>query len=84
MTSAIGLLTTLDGSVRHRAFLSYSHRDEEACIRLHADLENYEVPKELVGKKGAHGPIPAHLRPIFRDRSDLEAGDTVDLGRPRG
>jgi len=41
-------------------------------------LESYRVPKHLVGKPGAFGPIPARLNPVFRDREDLSSAS--DLG----
>ncbi len=60
------------------AFLSYSHRDSKLAGWLHAALERYRVPKGLVGRVTAGGPVPARLTPIFRDRSELAAAD--DLG----
>jgi hypothetical protein len=62
---------------RYQAFLSYSHRDVEQGTKLHAALENYRVPADLVGRPGAHGVTPSRLRPIFRDRFDLEAGHSL-------
>jgi MTH538 TIR-like domain (DUF1863) len=35
---------------------------------LHNELEGYEIPRELVGRKNSFGElIPEHLYPIFRD-----------------
>jgi hypothetical protein len=62
---------------RYQAFLSYSHRDVLQGTKLHAALENYRVPSDLVGGPGTHGPTPPRLRPIFRDRFDLEAGHSL-------
>jgi tetratricopeptide (TPR) repeat protein len=59
--------------VRYTAFLSYSHKDAAAAGRLHRRLENYRMPRRLVGGEGARGPIPDHLSPIFRDREELPA-----------
>ncbi len=62
---------------RYRAFLSYSHRDRELGDRLHRELENYRIPRDLAGKATAFGSVPRKLRPIFRDRYDLEAGHSL-------
>ena len=62
---------------RYRAFLSYSHRDREVGDKLHKEIENYRIPRELLGKPAAFGPVPQKLRPIFRDRYDLEAGHSL-------
>lgn len=62
---------------RNFAFLSYSHKDKDWGDWLHTTLERYTIPRDLVGKQGAFGPIPRNLRPIFRDRVDMSAGNTV-------
>ena len=56
---------------RYCAFLSYGHRDSEMARWLHESLEKYRVPKNLIGRITANGPIPARLMPIFRDRHEL-------------
>jgi len=62
--------------VRYGAFLSYSHADERHARWLLQRLEGYRVPKRLVGTPGRHGPVPARLGPVFRDRDELPtAGD---------
>ena len=61
------------GGADYTAFLSYSHRDAAAAKRLHRRLEAYRMPRRLVGTEGAHGPVPARLTPIFRDREELPA-----------
>ncbi len=60
--------------LRYRAFLSYSHKDEGFADALHKWLESYAVPRDLAGKATPFGTAPQRLRPIFRDRHDLEAG----------
>lgn len=60
------------------AFLSYSHRDEEAADWLHRELERFKVPRQLAGHLTANGVIPKRLKPVFRDRQELAAAD--DLG----
>ncbi|MES2441750.1 MAG: TIR domain-containing protein [Pseudomonadota bacterium] len=57
----------------YRAFISYSHRDAAAARALHRRLEAYRIPRRLIGTTGDHGPIPARLTPIFRDRDELPA-----------
>ena len=64
---------------RYCAFLSYGHRDADTARWLHELLERFRVPKALVGKVTANGPIPARLVPIFRDRHELAASG--DLAR---
>jgi hypothetical protein len=57
----------------YKAFISYSHRDEAWARWLQHALEKYRVPKRLVGKPGAFGPLPERLNPVFRDREDLSS-----------
>jgi tetratricopeptide (TPR) repeat protein len=64
-------------SFHYRAFLSYSHRDTPWARWLHSALEGYRVEKDLVGRETPVGPIPASLRPIFRDREDFSAGHSL-------
>lgn len=59
------------GAGRYAAFISYSHADMKVARWLHRAIENYRVPKALVGTAGDRGPIPARLRPIFRDEDEL-------------
>jgi tetratricopeptide (TPR) repeat protein len=58
---------------RYWAFLSYSHQDTRDAEWLHRCLERFRVPKALVGRRAERFLVPAHLRPIFRDRSELAA-----------
>ncbi len=61
---------------RYRAFISYSHRNDDVGAWLHRKLESYRIPARLVGQKGAQGEVPARLTPIFRDLLELPvAGD---------
>ena len=62
---------------KYRAFLSYSHRNTAAAKRLHGRLEGFRIDKDLVGRETPMGPIPKHLRPIFRDRHDFDAGGAL-------
>ncbi len=58
---------------RYWAFISYSHRDAAFGRRLHRRLENYALPRRLVGRDTAQGAVPKKLAPIFRDREELPA-----------
>jgi hypothetical protein len=58
---------------RYRAFISYSHRDEDWARWLHRALESYRIPRKLVGTRTPHGEVPRRLVPIFRDRDELSS-----------
>ncbi|MBT9527401.1 MAG: TIR domain-containing protein [Rhizobacter sp.] len=59
---------------KYWAFLSYSHHDKLIAKRLQKQLETYRVPRRLVGRETSHGPVPARVSPVFRDRDELHAG----------
>ncbi len=63
---------------QYTAFISYSHQDDKWGKWLHKSLEQYRVPKALVGKKNRDGSVPKTLFPIFRDREELPT--STDLG----
>ncbi len=63
----------------YQAFLSYSHIDSDQADWLHKAIERFAVPKSLVGRVTANGPVPKSLTPIFRDRHELAASS--DLGQ---
>jgi tetratricopeptide (TPR) repeat protein len=74
MTQVVELPPTADtppAGFKYFAFLSYSHRDAQIAGRFHRDLEQYRVPRPLVGAQGRDGLIPKRLFPIFRDREEL-------------
>ena len=56
---------------KYRAFISYSHADEEWAKWLHKSLETYRLPRRLVGRETEFGPVPQRLAPVFRDRDEL-------------
>jgi tetratricopeptide (TPR) repeat protein len=66
------------GSPKYWAFISYSHADSRAAGWLQRALETYRIPKRLLGRSTPWGPIPPYLKPIFRDREEMQAG--ADLG----
>jgi tetratricopeptide (TPR) repeat protein len=69
-------------SVTHptfRAFISYSHRDMRAAKWLHRRLEAFRIDKDLIGRTTPMGAVPKALRPVFRDRSDFDAGGSLAM-----
>jgi tetratricopeptide (TPR) repeat protein len=58
---------------RYWGFLSYSSHDGASAQWLHRALENYVIPRRLVGQPTPVGPAPRRFRPIFRDRAELAA-----------
>jgi hypothetical protein len=62
----------------YRAFFSYARADDRIANWLHRQLDAYRTPRALVGAEGALGAVPAKLHPIFRDRTDLQAGGHID------
>lgn len=67
-----------DQQFKYWAFISYSHADEEWAKWLHKSIETYQVPRKLVGRDTANGPLPKRLFPVFRDRDELPGAS--DLG----
>ena len=63
---------------RYKAYISYSHRDEQWASWLHRALESYRVPRKLIGTETGVGEVPSRIRPVFRDRDDLSSAS--DLG----
>lgn len=59
---------------KYKAFISYSHADEQAASWLHKGLERYRVPRRLVA---AHGLPSNRLLPIFRDRDELSTSSSL-------
>jgi WD40 repeat protein len=69
--------TTVEPGFKYWAFISYSHRDRAIAQWLHHALESYRVPRRLVGKSGAYGPLPRRLYPVFRDRDELPSSSDL-------
>ncbi len=61
----------------YHAFISYSHADRAPARWLHRALETYRLPRRLIGRPTALGPVPPNLSPIFKDREEL--GAAADL-----
>ncbi len=58
-------------SRHYKAFISYSHSDEQWARWLQRSLEKYKLPKTF---RHSHPELPARLYPIFRDRDELASG----------
>lgn len=58
-------------SRHYKAFISYSHSDEQWARWLQRCLEKYKLPKTF---RQSHPELPARLYPIFRDRDELASG----------
>ena len=61
----------------YRAFISYSHSDKAIASWLHKTLEQYRMPKKLIGCQTPLGLVPARLSPIFRDQDELPASGNL-------
>jgi WD40 repeat protein len=66
-----------DESYKYWAFISYSHRDQVWAEWLHRALETYRVPRRLVGRGSAAGPLPRRLFPVFRDQEELPSSPNL-------
>lgn len=53
---------------KYFAFISYCWDDEKEAKKLQKKLEHYKLPVQLQGK---YPELESHIRPIFRDKTDL-------------
>ncbi len=67
-----------EGEFKYRAFLSYRSADARQAEWLHRKLEEYVVPRALVGTSGAHGIVPRRLGRIFRDRDEARSAERIE------
>lgn len=65
------------GDYKYRAFVSYSHADEQWGAWLQRSLERFRAPKELARAIEAAGR-PLRLAPVFRDREDLPVAGNLN------
>ena len=56
---------------KYFAFISYSWKDKRAAKWIQRKLESFSIPISLRKDKP---DLPSHIRPVFRDASDLEIG----------
>lgn len=64
----------MEESAKRYAFISYNHRDAKIAKWLQQHLESYKLPTEI------HNEFEdtKYLRPIFRDKTDLNTGILSD------
>ncbi len=67
-----------ENTSRYKAFISYARADDRIAAWLHGRLERFVTPPDLRSLSGLHGPVPASLRTIFRDRTDLSGGGALN------
>lgn len=60
---------------KNYAFISYSHNDRALAMQLQNELEKFDLPDGIANECL---PGSSHLRPIFRDTTDLNAGVLID------
>lgn len=60
---------------RFAAFISYARADEATAAWLHRQIETYRLPGAL--RRPDRGSDTAGLGPIFRDRADLAAAESL-------
>ncbi|MBO4715778.1 MAG: toll/interleukin-1 receptor domain-containing protein, partial [Verrucomicrobia bacterium] len=65
----------MEKEFQYYAFISYSHEDEKWAKWIQRRLESYKLPA-VIRKEIPR--IPKHIRPVFRDRTDLNAGILVE------
>lgn len=65
------------------AFISYSHQDRRYARWLQQKLEDYDVPSNIwQSVRKERKPLDSkHIRPIFRDSTDLNGGILADTLR---
>ena len=61
-------------AAKYWAFISYSHRDAKIAGALQRAIETYRMPRRLAGTVTGAGEVPAFLKPLFRDRDEMQAG----------
>lgn len=62
----------IDGKYDYYAFISYKREDEKWAKWLQKKLESYKLPTTL---RNENPDLPNKIRPVFRDQSDLSAGN---------
>ena len=64
----------MNTATKRYAFISYNHKDKDMAKWLQAKLESYKLPTEI------HNEFEdsRYLRPVFRDKTDLNTGILSD------
>ena len=77
----VNIMPETEKQYQYYAFISYSRKNSAAAKFLHRKLEHFPVPVKYVSPENLPGK-GKFLRPIFRDRRDLEVSKdnfTVDI-----
>ena len=61
----------METEFEYSAFISYKREDEKWAIWLQNHLEHYSIP---TGIRKEIPRLPKHIKPVFRDKTDLGAG----------
>lgn len=64
----------METEFEYSAFISYKREDEKWAIWLQNRLERYSIPSSL---RKEIPRLPKHIKPVFRDKTDLGAGGLV-------
>lgn len=67
----------MPNSFKYKAFLSYRNADARQAEWLHRTLEEYVVPRALVGTAGDYGMVPKRLGRVFRDRDESRSAEDI-------
>lgn len=67
----------MPSELKFSAFISYASRDRSLGETFHRALERYRIPKNLRGRPSPLGPVGASIGPVFRDRTDLSAHESL-------
>jgi hypothetical protein len=67
-----------EGEFKYRPFLSYRAADGRQAEWLHRKLEEYVVPRLLVGTPGPLGIVLRRLGRIFRDRDEARSAEHIE------
>ncbi len=62
---------------RYWAYISHANKDAAVAAKLHAAIEKYRIPKDLVGRPGRDGPVPKRLTPVFSNHGVREDSDEL-------
>lgn len=65
----------MEQGFQYYAFISYKREDEKWAKWLQHKLENYRLPN-IIRKEISR--LPKYIRPVFRDKTDLGAGQLAD------
>ena len=71
LSCVIGVHLLMDNKYKYQAFISYKREDERWASWLQRGLEHYKMP---VAVRMGDDSLPAYVRPVFKDTTDLSGG----------